>query len=258
MRRIVLLSLVALIAALPVPAASVDLESTPYIQRVFSDGERIEYALSWLGIVGGTATMTVTPSADSIRILSLAKSKGAIGRLYPVRDEIVSIVSRSNFSTLRYHKKLDERGRSKSELTVFDPKRGVARLEGEEIPYKPPIFDPLSSIYYIRTLDLDPGDVAYVTMMADGEIYELQIDAIRRETVEIEGSTFKTIMVEPKMRHGGIFRDENNRLLIWLTDDERRIPVRIRSELEFGSITASIRSARLGATATARRGTPRE
>jgi hypothetical protein len=48
------------------------------------------------------------------------------------------------------------------------------------------------------------------------------------------------------MRHGGIFRDENNRLVIWFSDDQRRIPVRIRSYLAVGTITASLQSSELG------------
>lgn len=228
-----------------IAASGAEAERSAYLTRVFESGEEIVYSLSWLGVVGGTATMTVDPAGERIRFYSLAESQGFLGRLYPVRDEIESIVDRGTFSTLRFAKELNERGRSKSEATLVDPKEKVAHHEGNQIPFEPPIFDPLSSIYYLRTLDLTPGKTHMLTLIADGKIYELEAVVLRREKLRVDGSVFDTILVEPKMRRGGIFRDENRRLLIWYTADARRVPVRIRSELEFGNITATIRSSRL-------------
>jgi hypothetical protein len=244
MRRLFLLFVLLLPSTLPADAT--------YVDRVFSQGERIEYTLTWLGMAGGEAVITVTPGEGRFTIHTLARTLGAIGRLYPVRDEIETVVSSSNFSTLRFEKRLNERGREKHVETLFDPKRKVATRQGEEIPYEPPIFDPMSSIYYLRTLDLTPGKIHRMKIIADSEIYEIEAEVLAREEIEIKGNRFRTVLVEPKMRKGGIFRDENNRLLIWYTDDSRKVPVRIRSELAFGSITATIRSSRLlGAAAAA-------
>lgn len=238
--------LLAGILAFPAAGGGVDLEATPYLRRAFTEGERIEYSLSWLGIVGGTAVMTIDPMPDRIRITSLARSHGAIGRLYPVRDEIESVVDRKTFSTLRFEKILNERNRHRQALSIFDPVRGIVHRKGEEIPYSPPIFDPLSTVYFLRTVALTPGKRIPIRLIADDQIYEIEAVVHGREQLRIDGSVFNTILVEPKMRHGGIFRDENNRLLIWYTDDSRKVPVRIRSELDFGHITATIRTSRLG------------
>jgi len=63
-----------------------------------------------------------------------------------------------------------------------------------------------------------------------------------RETLNTPFGTFKAVSVEPRMKgRGGLFRDDNSRLLIWYTDDARHLPLRIRSELKFGSITATLR-----------------
>lgn len=244
MKRARGLILMLSLLALPL-AADVSLGATPYLERVFSDGETIEYDLSWLGVVGGRATLSVVPNGDQFTISTVARTLGAIGRLYPVRDEIESVVSRSNFSTLRFEKSLNERGRSKTELTILDPRRKMALRKGKEFPYQPPIFDPLSTIYYIRTLDLSPGARHEMTIIADDKIYPMEAIVLKREKLRLDGTVLDTVLVEPKMRYGGIFRDENQRLLIWFTDDARRVPVRIRSELEFGSITATLRSSRL-------------
>ncbi|MFN2441464.1 MAG: DUF3108 domain-containing protein [Thermoanaerobaculia bacterium] len=233
-------------ASIPLGAAKIDLNASPYLERVFTDGERIEYSLSWLGIVGGSAVMTVEPQGEVIRIDSIAKSEGALGRMYPVRDVIRSLITRADFSTLRFEKTLNERGRHRKELTELDPRNGTGRRKGEEFAYTPPVLDPLSSIYYIRTLEMTPGKRHTMRLLADGDEYEIEAIVLRRENLKIGGTTFDTWLVEPKMAKGGIFRDESNRLLIWFTADSRRVPVRIRSELEFGHITATLRRSRLG------------
>ena len=236
--------LLLVLAALPA-AARITLEKGSYLERVFRDGERLEFSLSWLGIVGGNAVMTVTPEGDQFRIHSLARSQGTLGRIYPVRDEISSVVNRADFSTLSFQKDLNERGKSRSELTVLDPKKKMVTRKGKQFPYEPPILDPLSTVFFVRTLDLSPGKRHRLTMIADDEIYTLDVVVVKRETLNVEGTAYETVLVEPKMVKGGVFGGENQRLLIWFTDDERRVPVRIRSELEFGSITATLRSSSL-------------
>lgn len=242
------LVLAALSVALATPVYSeVNLAATTYLAGVFEKGETLHFSLSWLGMTGGQARMRVDPRPDGhIRIESIAVSSSVFAKIYPVRDEIESLVTASSFSTVRFRKTLNERNRRKNELTVIDPARQVALRKGEEIPVPGQVFDPLSTIYYLRTLDLTPGRKHYFTLLADGKVYTLQADVLRREKIRTPAGSFKTVVVEPKMRHGGIFGDENNRLVIWFSDDERRIPVRIRSYLAVGNITASLQSSALG------------
>jgi hypothetical protein len=58
----------------------------------------------------------------------------------------------------------------------------------------------------------------------------------RRERVEVPVGEFDCLVVEPVMRSPGLFK-QKGRILIWLTDDRRRIPVQVRSELPIGAIS---------------------
>ncbi|HVT03643.1 MAG TPA: DUF3108 domain-containing protein [Thermoanaerobaculia bacterium] len=215
-----------------------------YIDEAFSKGERLRYSLAWLGVVGGSATLTISPDPDGkrVRMSSVAKSGSVFAKIYPVRDEIESIVHRTSFSTLRFHKILNERSKFKEELTFVDEVRGVAIRKGRQTKVPNPVFDPLSTIYHLRRLDLTPGNKHSFDVLADGKVYSLEAEVTGRETITTEAGTFKTVVVEPHMPHGGIFRDENNRLVIWFSDDERHIPVRIRSYITHGTITATLQS----------------
>ena len=166
-----------------------------------------------------------------------------------MRDEIESIVGSDDFSTLQYHKMLQEGSKRKDELTVIDERHHVAIRKGKSVAVPDPIFDPISLMYYVRTLDLTPGKTHEFTIVADGKVYKVAAVVGERETIGTPAGTFKTIVVEPRMESSaGMFKDEQKRLLIWYTDDARHIPVRIRSDLKIGSITVSLRgmSVRLG------------
>ncbi len=234
------------ISLLVVPVASAE------VRQIFDSGETLDYNLHWVRVSGGSARMTISPIEDErYRLTSVGKSGTFFSRFFKVRDEIESIVDRENFSTLQYHKILDERGRRKDELTVVDESRHIATRKAKTIRVPRPVFDPLSLIYYLRTLDLAPGKSHEFTVLADGKMYTLHANVLQRETISTPAGTFQTVMVEPRMEsEEGVFRDEQSRLLIWYSDDERRLPVRIRSDVKIGSITATLRAITPGVTAT--------
>jgi hypothetical protein len=239
-RRLLALGLI-LAVTLPVGGAE------SYVDRAYRRGEVLEFTLSWLRVVGGSATMTIAPAAEGeLRIYSLAQSNAFFSKIFKVRDEIESIVSRESFSTKRFHKTLRERKRFKEELTVVDAARGVALRKGKEIPVPPRVFDPLSLIFYLRTQELTVGVSHNFTILVDDEVHAGVASVIRRETITTEAGTYAAVVVEPRMRGGGIFRDDpDNQLFIWYSDDERRLPLRIKSIIPAGTITASLTRYRL-------------
>jgi len=223
------------------------------LANVFAAGETLDYELTWVGVTGGSLQMAIAPAPNDpahYRITSLAKSSSSFAFLFKVRDEITSIVSRDDFSTVRYEKHLNERGRYKDDITTIDERRRIAtrRRPGHDngvIPVPKPVFDPLSLVFHLRNLPLRPGTVERFTVFADGKVYTLEARVTGRESVSTPAGNFNTVVVEPKMLAGGLFRDEGD-LTIWYTDDARHIPVRIKSDLKVGSIIATLRAVRTG------------
>lgn len=220
---------------------------SPALEEKFTGGETLDYNLSWLKVTGGTARMTISPNGeDTWRITSVARSSPSFSRMFKVRDEIETTVARDDFSTLRYVKRLDEEGDKIEEVTVVDD--GVAtrtRKKVKKTRVPRPVFDPISVIYLLRTRDLSIGKVHDFELIADGKLYVVHAKAVRKEKVQTPAGTFNCIRVEPQMISGGVERQE--RLFIWYTDDERRLPVRIRTEIKVGAITASLRAHSPGA-----------
>jgi hypothetical protein len=224
---------------------------TPSLTDAFNAGEKLTFSLAWVRVIGGTAQMTIGPVAGqpTYRMTSLMQSNSVFSLIFRVRDEVESVVDRQAFSTIRYQKVLNERGKTKNELTVIDPERHVAVRKGSEIPVPHPVFDPLSLMYHLRTLELTPGTTLRFSVIADGRVYVMEAAVTGREVIQSEAGRFETVVVEPKMQEGGIFRDERNKLVLWYSDDARHLPVRIRSEFKAGNITATLRSVQIGPVA---------
>ena len=214
----------------------------------FVAGETLDYDLTWLGISGGTARMTVAPIDEKrCRITSVASTS----LIVKVRDEIESVVTRGELSTLEYNKHLEERGQVKDDRTSVDEARKIATRvrkdkTPDEVKVPRPVFDPLAMIYHLRELDLAPGAVHHFPVIADGKVFTVEAKVIERETLETKAGTFRTVIVETTMETGGIFRDDSRGLRIWFAEDAPHIPVRIESDVKVGTITATLRSVRAG------------
>ena len=108
----------------------------------------------------------------------------------------------------------------------FRGRATVAKIGGEYIDLRKK-YGPASS------LECCGGSVNVV----DGVEEEVDL-GLRREMIEVPAGRFKTGVVEPFLRQEGIFVQKGKRLQVWLTDDERHVPVFMRVEIIFGSISA--------------------
>jgi hypothetical protein len=239
----VILLLAAIIAAQTLAAPSP-------VDTSFAQGETLDYNLTWLKITGGTARMTISPTGENnanYRITSVAKSSPGFSRIFRVHDAIETTVTRDPFSTIRYVKRLDEDGDKIEELTTIE--NGVAtrtRKKTKKVNVPHPVLDPISVIFHLRRLDLTPGKTYELQLIADGKLYEVHANVVRRERISTTAGTFDCVRVEPRMISGGVERQE--RLFLWYTNDEKKIPVRIRTEVKVGAITASLRGTAAGVT----------
>ncbi|MHB8766718.1 MAG: DUF3108 domain-containing protein, partial [Deferrisomatales bacterium] len=129
----------------------------------------------------------------------------------------------------------------------FDPAAGVARYfkagaHQKDLPVPPDVLDPLSCLYAYRLLDL-PADQEARLDITDGKKLVSGTVTIRgRERVETPVGTFDTVLIEPRIEGiGGIFRKSPGaRILIWVTDDAWRRPVKLESEVVVGAFTAEL------------------
>ena len=216
----------------------------------FKVPEKFIYDLTWAGIKAGTAALELKKDGDRVKIVSTAQSARWVSVFYTVDDRIESVLAHNpSFSPigqpLRYRIKIREGKHRRDKEVVFDRDRNKAtyrdylKNEKKEFDVPPSVFDPISSFYYLRTLKLTVGEPVYVTIFDSKKVWNVEVQVLRRERVTLPAGTFDTIVVKPNMKSEGIFYRKGE-IFIWLTDDEKHIPVQLQTKVAVGSITATL------------------
>jgi hypothetical protein len=97
----------------------------------------------------------------------------------------------------------------------------------------------MSAFYYVRTMPLAVGDTSRFSAVSGKKRYELKVVVHGRETLKTDFGKVQTVKVEPMLDGDGIFNSKG-KIYIWLTDDDRRIPVLMECEIALGSIKARL------------------
>lgn len=205
-------------------------------------GEKLTYSVRYGPIRAGEATMEVTGLEDayghqSFHVTSRAKSNDFFDSVYRVRDFVESWMDEEHLYSRRFRKSLHE-GNYRSEQDIeMDQDHRLARYQdGRVFEFAPGAHDVLSAFYYVRTLELKPGQEIWLESHADRKNYPLKVLVLGRERIKTPAGEFACLIVEPMLRVPGLFKHEGN-LTIWLTEDERKMPVQMKSKISVGSIT---------------------
>lgn len=174
------------------------------------------------------------------------KTSPFVDLFYKVRDRIESYASQDLEQSLLYIKK--QTGKSKRDVVVtFDWHKKQAQYSNfgqtkAPISLMPGTIDPLTAIYFIRQSDFNNEGIIK-RPVTDGKRNNIgKARILRREEVHLPAGTFMAIVIEPDLAHvRGVFeKDKNARMLLWITDDERRQLVKVESKVRVGSFVAEL------------------
>ncbi len=222
----------------------------------FGLGEELRYVIRWGVIPAGHGQITIYDSDGEegvYHIVTTARSNAFVDTFYRVRNRIESFLDLKQEASVGYRKIQREGDHNRDVDLVFDHRENRVTLikngrVRREITVPGNVHDPLSAIYYLRTVpDFDRGPVTL--NVTDGKkSYRVMVRVLGREVVETPLGYFNTIKIEPRIEDMEIIfeKKKDGKLFLWLTDDERKVPVKMQSELYFGSIQAILSDASLG------------
>ncbi len=221
----------------------------------FTPGEKLIFSVLYGPVEAGTATMEVLPMTMMRERLcyhfrTSAQTNSFFSFFFKVNDIVESIMDAETFSSLRFEKHLREGNFRADQWIIFEPDSNLAMYnDGRSFRTYPRVQDMLSVLYYLRTVDFGVGDTIFVPTHADRKNYPLEIVIHRTELVEVPAGTFVCYIVEPFLKTTGIFK-QKGRIIVWLTRNRYKMPVRMKSEIEIGSIVANLVFYRLGDSAS--------
>lgn len=227
-------------------------EVLPAVSVPFKRGESLRFSVQYGIIKAGSAWLEV-PNIGTYdghpvyTLLARAESNGFFSNFYKVRNRIESYWDSSGHFSRRYTEKRRE-GKYKvdSEIRFDYEKQEAVYKDGRTFPIPPGVQDALSSFYFARTQALPVGGSVLFDYHASRKSAPMEIRVIGREKIKTPAGEFNCIAIEPILKAGGIFKNKG-RLVIWLTDDERRMPVLMKSKVAIGSISVVLTEVKTGA-----------
>jgi len=246
----------------PVPSASPPSRPAPPAASpspappAFAAGERLTFRMTYAHLLAGRATIAVSPGRHDGRpvyLLSLdVRSEGFFAWLfrYRVDDHTVATWDPATGCSYGIEKHLREGRAVRDQLVRIDPVTGATIVEDRKIAQKafqlgPCALDVFSAFFVARQRGLPAGQALTVRVFDNGRLYDLPFKHLGYERLDLPpplGPRVLTQVAEPVVPPGsGLFTQEG-RLLVWVTADSRRIPVRVRSKVPVGSVSGDLES----------------
>lgn len=222
-------------------------------------GEKSVFDINYLGVNAGQFTLTTLPFKEIngrkvYHIFGEAVSGKVFSLFYTLKDTIETFIDYDSFAPHRFHIVLDESKQKRNSLELYDSekgetffwnrwnhhKKGYTEVK-EFFPMQPFSQDSLSSLYYLRTADLSDGAVVKFPVVSEGKNWEAEVTVVRREMLDTPMGKIRAIVLKPETKYQGILKKQGDSFL-WMSDDERKILLRLEAKVKIGTVVAALKS----------------
>ena len=246
--HLITLVVAAIVAASPMPSAQAD-RPVP-----FKVGETLTFDVSWTSFVSaGTATMSVLerrPGAagrNSYYLMAEGKPSAVLGKLYSLYYKAESMLDTRTLLPSLATIYSDEGGRKRYKTTTFKGNGAVqyeiktATTSTSTIKAPATAQDPLGAIYILRSLPLKAGMTGAIPIpiIDSGKAYTMRVRVGGIESVKSGLGTLQALRLSMTITDAE-GKAEGSGFSLWLSDDARRLPLKISAGLSVGSVNLTL------------------
>jgi len=231
-------------------AGNISAQNFRLIQNeAFEPGEKLTFSVYYHStltgkVTAGEAILEVKKNFETrnnrqaYRIVGTGLSKGAFNLFFKVNDRFESLVDVESLFPWYFTRRTREGGYKKDDEVTFHQSRGLAVSRNAVKPIPENTQDILSVFYYARTLNINgiqPGESFPLAFYLDDSVYVSKIVFMGRENISTSLGTFKCLKFKPMVLKGNVF-NEPYPMELWVTDDNNRLPVMVKSAVIVGSV----------------------
>lgn len=221
----------------------------------YDSGEWFKFRIHYGFINAGYATLEVKEAIKDNKKIYHAIGKGyTVGMsrfFFKVDDDYESYFDKVTNKPFQFVRKIDEGGYTKDQEGFFNQDANKVLVKDyknkteKTISVTENVQDIISTFYFLRnhpSVDkLKVGESIVVDMFFDDEVFKFKLKFIGREDLKTKFGTVPTMIFRPIVQSGRVFKEEES-LTVWISDDENKIPLRIKASLAVGSIKADLES----------------
>jgi len=209
--------------------------------------ERLSYTIEWRLIHAGNMVVESGPTSDVLKL----ESAGMVSALYKV-DDTYRVQFDSSFCAASSQMNSKEGSRHRETTVTFDRSRNRASLTEKDlikntIVSKTDVQTPncahevITALKQLRRTKVDVGQSVQIPVTDGRKSAAVKVDAQERERVTTPAGAFNTVRYEVNLLNGVVY-SRPGRVFVWLTDDERRLPVQFRLRMNFplGTVTLEL------------------
>jgi hypothetical protein len=217
--------------------------------------ETLQFSVEWRLIRAGTAQLTSKPRQSSSQTswqtdLHL-ESVGLVSKLFRVNDNY-SVLYDNQFCATSTYMKAEEGSRRRETNVTFDRERSKSSyLERDlvknstvlarELDIPTCVHDVLAGLNRLRSVQLEPGQSVNFPISDGKKSVSAKIEAQEREQLKTPLGTHSAVRYEVFLFNDVLY-SRKGRLFVWLSDDDRRLPLqlRVRLQVHIGTITLQL------------------
>ncbi len=212
----------------------------------FAPGEFLKFNVNYGVVTAGEATIrvseTIYQKRPCMRVEFTLRSKPFFDLFYRVDDHYLTILDSEGVFPWRFEQHIREGGYSRDFVAEFDQINHRATTTEGLYVIPPYVHDIMSAFYFARTVNYDtmqPGQRIHLRNFYKDSTYELDVRYRGKQDIEVEAGTFRCVVIEPLVKEGGLFKSDG-KIFLWLSDDERRLPIRVNTKIPIGSIDSEL------------------
>ena len=212
----------------------------------FKVGESLKYSADFNLIRVGQAELYVTGieninDLETYHVTFSANTTGLADQLFKIRDQIDIWMDKKDFFTHRLIKNINE-GNYRNNVDVkFDYQKSIAITNTKEVSIDFKARDSFSMFYYLRTIPLKKNEVMSFSSFEGKRIVHYNLQMTGTETIRTNLGTFNCKVIRPYREGKNLFKNQGD-MQIWISDDSKRLPVKIQIKMKYGSMTLLLKN----------------
>jgi len=223
--------------------------------EAYGVGEWLKFRIHYGMVNAGYATLELKEATRNNRKCFYAVGHGYTSGMsrffFKVDDHYQSVFDQETTKPFQYLRKIDEGGYTKNQEGFFNQEKNTVLVKDykhkteKTLSVTENVQDIVSSFYYLRNhpnIDkLKPGESILIDMFFDDEIYKFKLKFVGRETLSTKFGKANAMIFRPLVQSGRVFKEQES-LTVWVSDDQNKIPLRIKASLAVGSLKADLES----------------
>lgn len=224
-----------------------------FSQDAFTTGEYFKFRIHYGIVNAGYATLEVKDAVRNNKkvhhVVGKGYTTGMTKFFFKVEDNYESYFDKQTGKPYQFVRKIDEGGYEKNQEGFFNQSKNTVTVKDyknntrKTFSVPDDVQDMVSTFYYLRNHpDVDKmnvGESITVDMFFDDEVTKFKLKFIGRENLKTKFGTVPTMIFRPYVQAGRVFKEQES-LTVWISDDQNKIPLRIKAELAVGSLKADL------------------